>query len=136
MMTSKIAFSWTCQPKRNEAKPQAVTQPMKLSHVGFMKGFIMQTCIRSTVDLLKQVVVVAYQLNGQSQIERSLRRNVKQENESGITNKPTSHAVGHIFVEVIMSDSRHWRACEQEALAATKPCTTYLVSEPCRPKST
>ena len=37
IITSKMAFSCTCQPNRKEAYPQSVTDPTKVSHVGFRK---------------------------------------------------------------------------------------------------
>ena len=38
MMTSRMAFSCTCQPKRNDANPQRVTAPIKVSEVGCKKS--------------------------------------------------------------------------------------------------
>lgn len=40
IMTRRIAFSWTCQPNKNEAYPQSVTAPMKFSHVGCANSLI------------------------------------------------------------------------------------------------
>jgi hypothetical protein len=34
IMTSRVAFSWTCHPKRKDAYPQSVTAPMNASHEG------------------------------------------------------------------------------------------------------
>jgi len=53
MMTSRMAFSWTCQPKRKDAYPQRVTEPMNVSHVGskksFMRGIIWKRRVRAKV---------------------------------------------------------------------------------------
>lgn len=52
-MTVRMAFSCTCHPNRNEAYPQRVTAPMKISHVGFrnslMSGMIWKTRARAKV---------------------------------------------------------------------------------------
>lgn len=44
MMTSKMAFSWTCQPKRKEEYPQRVMVAMKFVHVGTEKSLRRAGC--------------------------------------------------------------------------------------------
>src|SRR5690348_15522780 len=40
MMTNRIAFSWTCQPNRNDAYPQSVRAPTNDSQPGASHSFV------------------------------------------------------------------------------------------------
>jgi len=57
MMTSNMAFSWTCQPKRNDAYPQSVMAPTKASQVGVNHNFVSAMIWNDKVSA-KQVLAV------------------------------------------------------------------------------
>ena len=75
MMTSKIAFSWTCQPNRNEAYPQRVTAPTNVSHVGVYKRR-RRTGYRIVSKDMAQNSHLAYNLSAERQEKTCQRHNV------------------------------------------------------------
>jgi hypothetical protein len=94
MMTSKIAFSWTCQPKRKDEYAVNVSAPRNVAGVGSRNSLTSAGLIILVryVDLAK-FRKDAYSLCGYGKDEGLSGRDLGQNGEGGIANETTSYAV-------------------------------------------
>ena len=100
-MTRRMAFSWTCQPKRNEAYAQRVKVATKLSQVGWRKSLA-----RAGLSWLVSLKlgkgkgwVRTYDLRGKSHEESCARRNIGEDSEGGVADQTSGHAVHRVAVD-------------------------------------
>lgn len=99
-ITSKMAFSCTCHPNRNDAYPHNVTAPMNCSYVGRIQSFIKHNWTISPLIHRQggRSRIVAYNLEKQSKNERRLWSHIREHRKRGISNKSSSNTINRGLV--------------------------------------
>lgn len=94
-ITSKMAFSCTCHPNRNDAYPHNVTAPMNCSYVGRIQSFIKHNWTISAFDMPqgKHFRTVTYDLEKQSKNERRRWSHIREHSKCGISNKSSGNTI-------------------------------------------
>lgn len=90
-MTRRIAFSWTCHPKRNEAYPQRVTAPTNPSQVGLFRRRKSTAYVLSVGGI--RIWSNAYHLSAQSKDEASQWDDVRKHGKGSVSDETTRYAI-------------------------------------------